>query len=213
MGSDLGDIVAADTSFIISLDDARAGIGMPLGGSAVTDADLRVFMGAATPIMEDIVGPIIARPLVETYDGGTTQINLLWAPLISVTSIVESWGSSYVRPITGQDIFAGTALDSYGYSVDLVTGIITRRATGMAIPFAAGKRNIQVTYVAGRAAVSGNVMLATRILIRYLWSQSRLRSPLVNNPPEPLAYTPRGYAVPIMVVELCADSTRAQGLA
>lgn len=211
--SSLGDVVAADPQYIISLDDARAGIGMPLGGSAIKDQDLLLFMAAATPIMEDLVGPIISRSHVESYDGGTSQIALLWTPVVSITSIVESYGT-FERTLTAQDVFAGTGgLDTYGYTVDLVSGIVTRRASGVALSFAPGRRNIQVAYLSGRGTVSGNVLLATRILIRYLWSQSQLRSPLVNGPPEPVSYTPKGFAVPNMVIELCADSTRAPGLA
>jgi hypothetical protein len=210
MGSYEGDVVAAVPQYIISLDDAREAIGMAAADSA-KDARLQRFIAAATPIMEDIVGSVLSKSRVETYDGGTSQIALLWTPVISVTSVIESYGT-FVRALTLQDIFAGTGMDSYGYTLDdPVSGIITRRASGAAMGFAGGRRNIQVTYVAGRAVLGANVMLATQLLIRDMWTQSQLRSPLVPGQPQSTTVI-RGFAVPNMIIELCADSTRAPGM-
>ena len=212
--ADTFNVMATDPRLLISLAEAKAGLGIT-ASSAAKDEDIRSVIAAATPIMEDIVGPILRTTRVETYDGGTSQINLLWSPLISITSIIESYGSSYQRTLTAQDIFAGGSSDAYGYSVDLTTGIVTRRATGVAMPFANGKRNIQVTYISGRATISGNILLATRRLIRHLWMQEQqsFRPNVVAAPDPNLTVTPAGFAVPRSVVELCADSTRPPGLA
>lgn len=211
--TDTFNVLPADPRFLISLADARRGLGTT-AANTVKDEDLRTYIAAATPIMEDIVGSILRQSRVESYDGGSTQINLLWPPLISVTSVIESYGSSSQRTLTAQDIFAGSGLDSYGYTVDLVSGIITRRASGVAMPFAAGKRNIQVTYVAGRSSVTGNILLATRRLIRHLWQQEQqgFRPPM-SGPDTSMGTTPMGFAVPKAVLEMCADSTRISGIA
>jgi len=197
---------------LISLAEAKAGLGVT--GTA-KDEDIRSVIEAATPIMEDICGPLLRQTRVESYDGGVSQINLLWSPIVSVTGIIETYGSNYTRPLTQQDIFSGSGLDAFGFTVDLVTGIVTRRAIGAAINFASGKRNIQITYVSGRAAISGNILLATRRLIRHLWSQEQQSfRPNVLAAPDPnMTTSPAGFAVPRAVVELCADSTRAPGLA
>ena len=210
--TDVFNVLAADPRFIISLAEARAGLVLSPGQTA-KDEDLRTYIGAACPIMEDLVGPILRTTRVETYDGGTSQINVIWSPMISVSSIIESYGSNYIRSITAQDIFAGSSLDSYGYSVDLVTGIITRRAAGVAIPFAFGKRNIQVSYISGRTSVSGNILLATRRLVAHLWRQDQTwNRPGV--PQENMTTTPSGFAVPRAVVEMVGGGdTRPPGLA
>jgi hypothetical protein len=208
--SDVFNVLPADAGFIISLADARRGI-RSIG--TATDEDLRDLIADVTPIMEDICGPLLRKTRVETYDGGTSQINLLYAPILSITSITESYGASYVRAITAQDIFAGGNLDTFGYSVDLVTGIVTRRAAGVAINFAAGKRNVQVTYVSGRAVIGGNILRATRYLVRHLWQIEQQRVPLVNGQPEPTTYI-LGYAVPNIVIEMCGGAdTRPPGMA
>lgn len=211
--TDTFNVLPADPRFLISLDDARKGLGV-VAANTVKDEDLRTFIAAATPIMEDICGPILRTTRVESYDGGSSQIAVLYAPLISVSSIIESYGASYVRSLTLQDPFAGGGADAFGYTVDLTLGLITRRASGVAMPFAAGKRNVQVTYVSGRAVITGNLLLATRRLIRHLWqSEQQGFRPTMGAPDTAVGYTPSGFAVPKAVLELCADSQRAPGLA
>ena len=166
--------------------------------------------------MEDLCGPLLSKTRTETYDGGTSQINLLFAPVLSITSITESYGSNYQRAITAQDIFAGGSSDAYGYTVDLVTGIVTRRAAGVAISFAFGKRNIQITYISGRAIVGGNILRATGLLVRQLWllsGQQGLR-PVMGSPDTSVGRTPSGFAVPNAVIEMVGGAdTRPPGLA
>jgi len=209
--SDIFNVLAADPHFIISLAEARAALVLSPGNTA-KDEDLRTYIVAATPVMEDICGPILRTPQVETFDGGSDQIELLWAPLISVTSIVESYGSNYVRILTLDDIFAGTAVSAFGYTVELKTGLVTRRVTGTASPFPRGRRNIQVSYVAGRAVIGGNITLGTRRLVKHLWQQDQTwNRPGV--PQEEMTTTPSGFAVPRAVVELCAGDVRGPSIA
>jgi len=209
--SDVFNVLPADPGFLIGLADARRALRLT-GTNTATDEDLRDLIADATPIMEDIVGPILRKTRVETYDGGTSQINLLWSPLISITSIIESFGSNYARTLTEQDIFAGTGSDAYGYTVDLTTGIVTRRASGVAMCFMAGKRNIQAIYVSGRVSARGNVLRANRMLLRDMWTQEQQRVPLVNGQPQGTTMI-RGFAVPNAVIEMCGDDVRAPGLA
>jgi hypothetical protein len=96
--------------------------------------------------------------------------------------------------------------------VDLNTGIVTRRASGMAMPFMQGIRNIQITYISGRV-LSGNEILAARRLVKHLWQSEQQNYAPALNGPESIGMTPSGYAVPRVVVELCAASTRPQGMA
>jgi hypothetical protein len=212
--ADVFNVQASDPRTLISLAEARAGLGVAAANTA-KDEDLRTYIAAATPIMEDIVGPILRTTRTETYDGGCVQINLLWSPVISISSIIESYGSAYQKTLTAQDIFTGSGgMDSYGYTVDLTTGIVTRRAAGVTTPFAFGKRNVQITYVSGRTAITGNVLLATRRLIRHLWqSEQQGFRPQMGAPDTAIGFTPSGFAVPKAVLELCADSQRAPGLA
>ena len=211
--ADIFNVLPADPHFIISLAEARNAIGIAAANTA-KDEDLRAYIYAATPIMEDICGPILRTSVVETFDGGSDQINLLWWPLISVTSIVESYGSNYVRTLTLQDIFAVTAVDAFGYTVELKTGLVTRRVTGTASPFPRGRRNVQVAYVPGREVIGGNITLGTRRLVKFLWQQDQQGyRPSMGAPDTAMTTTPSGFAVPRAVIELCAGDVRGPGIA
>lgn len=208
--NDVFNVAGTPPGFIISLSEARRGLGLQVGNT-VSDEDLRSFIAGATPIMEDLIGPIVARTRVETYDGGRPQIALLGAPIKSVTTVIESYGSSYQRTLTLQDIFSGGGTDSYAYTVDLTGGILTRRAAGVAVCFVGGVRNIQVAYVAGQT-LTGNHLLATRRLIRHLWQSEQQGFRPAFGAPDSMGTTPSGFAVPRAVIELCAGSTRAPGI-
>jgi hypothetical protein len=210
--TDVFNVAASPPGSMISLAEARKGLGFSDSNKA-TDEDLRMFIAAATPIMEDLIGPVAAKTHIETFDGGTTRIALMYPPVLSVTSVIEAAGSNYQRTLTAQNIFSGSSsTDAFGYSLDFTTGVMVRRAAGVAIPFLGGVRNIQVTYVAGRI-VTGNQLLACRRLVKHLWqSEQQNYSPGLTSP-EAIGLTPSGFAVPRAVIELCADSQRPQGLA
>jgi hypothetical protein len=207
----LADVFYADSgdTLLISLDEARRGLGVP-AANTVGDEDLRSFISAATPIIEDLIGPVLAKTRVETYDGGAAAIPLLHAPILSVTSVVESWGGGTVRTLTPQTPFTGGG-DAFGYSADLVTGLLTRRASGVAVRFAPGERNVQVTYVSGRL-LRPNHVLATRRLVRHLWQSEQTGFRPAMGQPDATVKTPAGFAVPKAVLEILADSRRVAGI-
>lgn len=206
--TDAFNVNAPDPGSIISLDDGRKALQLK-PTSTVDDDEIRFYIAAATPILEDIVGAIVRTTRTETFDGGSTQVGLLWAPVISVASVVESFGATYHVNLTAQDIFAGTGAGPWGYTLDS-GGIITRRSAGAIVPFAQGKRNIQVTYVSGRPTVTGNLLLAARVLVRFLYSQDQRG---FHQPPTEMATTPLGFAVPKRVVDLCAPHARGPQVA
>ena len=200
----------ADPHFIISLAEARAALGTAVANTT-KDEDLRSYIYAATPVMEDICGPILRTSRVETYDGGGPTLALLWSPVISISSILESYGNN-MRTLTLQDPFAGTGQDGYGYTVDLASGIVTRRSAGVSRPFALGRRNVQVSYVSGRATIGGNIILGTRRLVKFLWQQDQQGfRPSMGAPDTAMTTTPAGFAVPRAVIELCAGDVRGPG--
>jgi len=211
--SDVINVAAADPGAIISLAEARAGLGLAQANT-VKDEDLRTYIAAATPVIEDIVGPVLRTTRVETFDGGAPTIALSWHPIISVGNVIESFGSNTQFTLTLQDVFAGSGLDAYGYTVDLGEGVLVRRSLGVASLFAGGVRNVQVTYVSGRTAIGGNILLATRRLIRHLWQseQQGFRPAMSGSPDKSVGHTPSGFAVPKAVLELCAGDTRVPGI-
>jgi hypothetical protein len=112
---------------IISLADARRGLGLPTAAIAKDETCGRAI-AAATPIMEDLVGPILSRTCDEWHDGGSRTVRLLQSPVLSVQSVSESYGN-FVRTLTAQPL-DGSTFDAYGYTIDLVDGILPGACRG-----------------------------------------------------------------------------------
>lgn len=199
-------VAPVDPGMIISLAEARAGLRLP-AGTTLGDEDLRELIVAATPIMEDLCGPIVPRSCDEWHDGGGGTIALLNAPVTAISAVAESYGN-FTRPLTQQDL-SGSSFDSYGYTVDLATGILTRRASGRVSAFAPGRRNVHVTYTAGRAFLPANLTKATRRLVRWLWQiEQQGQRPNGSTPDSTTTTTPSGFQVPTVVKILCAGELR-----
>ncbi|MGZ6788378.1 MAG: hypothetical protein ACXVGQ_00340 [Mycobacteriaceae bacterium] len=208
--SDVFEVAPLDPGLILGLSQARTAIGQ--AAATVKDEDLRLYITAAAPIMEDLIGPITSRTCDEWHDGGVMQVKTLYAPLLSVTTVVESYGN-FTRTLSAQPL-DGAGFDAYGYTVDLTTGLIARRASGQIAAFPPGRQNVHVVYKAGRTTLAGNHLLAARRLIRHLYqSEQQGGRNNMSTPEAPTGYTPSGYAVPRAVIELCADSARIPGIA
>jgi len=141
--------------------------------SAASDAELALFITAASAMWERRVGPASASAYTETYDGGYPAIVLRHSPVLTVVSVVESYGSTVRYTLTDQPVDSATSTNAYGYTIDLATATLTRRATGMAVPFAGGKRNVTVQYTAGYAAVPEDLKHAVKLLVLHLWQTQR----------------------------------------
>lgn len=159
--------VAHGDEMLISLEGAKSYLS--LKGTTRFDEDLREFVAGVTAVVEEIVGPVVTRVCDETYDGGSPTIGLLNNPVLSITSVTESYGSTYTRTLTAQVLDSGQPVDAYGYTIDLESGTLTRRVSGVAAAFPLGRRNVHVVYRAGRAAVPYNVLQAAKDLMRINW--------------------------------------------
>jgi hypothetical protein len=204
--------VAVPERLIISLADARAALGKP-AGDTVKDEDLRLYIMAATPIMENIIGPILQQTQDQWYDGGSPIIMLTKTPVISVTSVTETFGANVIRTLIYQPLDGITPVDAFGYTLDSKSGALIRRVSGVAAPFAAGRRNVHVISQVGRV-LTANQVLATRLVVRQLWlvsGQQGLRPSMGTPGSAPSA--PTGFAVPNAVYELCAPDASVWGIA
>ncbi|MEE4546773.1 head-tail connector protein [Streptomyces sp. V4-01] len=178
------------------------------------DDELQGFILAAGDLTRNVVGPILPETHTEWHNGGSRTLTLDWLPLGSVQSVTEyiaatSW------PLTEQPL--GTSTDAYGYTVDVDTGQITRRAVGDAVPFPYGIKNVCVVYTAGRGGVSPwAVRLGALELIRHLWqlTQQGGRPQFGGADLDSGAgAVPSGFALPNRVLELWKPAKREPGIA
>ena len=140
-----------------------------------SDASVQSMLSAASDMIQNRIGPVGGSPTFdEWYDGGSTKIVLRHTPIQSITKITEAWAATAIYTLNAS-VLDGTPTDtgSWGYSVDLSAGIITRRAAGFAVPFAPGVQNVHVQYVAGYATVPEELKLAAKLMVQHMWATQR----------------------------------------
>lgn len=199
---------------IVDLQSVKAHLNM-IPTDTSQDAELLGFILAATPIIRDIIGPILPESHVQFFDGGVETISLPWQPVISIQSIYEYYGlSSFL--LTEQQL--GQQMNAFAFTVDYVTGQVTRRTFGgQAAKFAIGDKNVKATWTAGRSDIPYNVRLGALELIRHNWQMTqqggrgRMRSSVAGGGDE--MTIPIGFAVPDRVVEMLGPHRRPPGIA
>lgn len=209
-----GDIVA-DTLDLLSLSEAKTAINLSGSGH---DTQLAQFITAVSRRIDDLCGPVVVREVTsEAYDGGCSTIWLRSTPVDTVGTVVEYRGTS------GTTLTAATVTNqpSSAYLLD-VRGhyaALRRRSGNGDSTFASGRRNIVVTYDAGRyantAAVDAKFKMAAGSILRRLWNREAGAWARGGNPFEEAGVGTVGFfkAIDPMVQELLADelTTRRAG--
>jgi len=207
-------VTGSVSSSLATLDEFKAHLN--LKGVTTTDAELQGFLDAATPVIENICGPILTRTVTaEKHDGGEGfRISLVvrQRPILAVSSVTEYAGDVATVLTQVTDPSAGT---DFSYTVDLETGTITRRgSSGGVIPFYGGVDNILVTYTAGYATVPLNVRLAALFQAAHMFQSSQLSGRLLVRGVGEDSYSfAAGFGIPNRVRELLQPHQRIPGIA
>jgi len=139
---------------LITLAQARAAV---YGSNTVgtgDDAELEFYVEAATPVIENITGPVVLRSVVYTFNGRSKHL-VIPTRFTSVTSVVEDG-------VTVTDFVATPEI-----------GLIAAGTSNSPRYWAEGVQNIVVTVSVGSATIPKNVQLAARELVRHWWQQGR----------------------------------------
>src|SRR5690606_30848525 len=85
--TDILDVWPADPRFLISLDVAATGLRWRPADKVKNLESLRLYVAAATEVIEDIVGAVLVRTIVQPADGGRSGVALWERPseILSVT--------------------------------------------------------------------------------------------------------------------------------
>jgi len=189
---DVAEVAPADPRLIVSLADARDALNIA-SSATESDDEIRVYIRAATEVIEDLVGPVLEASITEKHTGGGWAIGL-HRRAEAITSVTED----------------GTALSASDYSLDAASSILWRGTyPGAARWAAATTTGITVVYTVGRSTVDPNVRLAARELIRHLYAvgQQPWRQPYGGGLDDvSMTVTPTGHAVPHRVVQLLGPS-------
>lgn len=166
--------------------------------------------------LDEVCGPIMVRTITsERHDGGHYDITLNHFPVYSITSVTEFDGTSS-ETLTEETV--GT-IPTNGYALDPYRGLqatncygptITRRSGGWDYPFPSGRRNVAVTYEAGRfttnnsttnGGVTESFKAAARMTLENWWQQYRDSIATVGEYEVPVQSFPR-FAVPVAARQL-----------
>jgi len=178
--TDVADVWPADPRLIISLADAKAELNHVQN---VNDDELRLYIAATTPVLEEIAGRVLATTVVETHNGGKGAVLLDERPT-AITSVV----------VDGTTLVAGT-----DYVANLASGMVYAGSSDSPSRFDFGRQNVVVTYTAGASTVDPNVVAAARVIVAHMYSvgqQGRRRSQTEE------VVLGSGYSVPRRAVEL-----------
>lgn len=191
--ADVLDVWPADPRFLLGFDDAVAAVRWRAADVAKYGDDLRLHMATVTEVLEDIVGAVLVRTVVQTADGGKTGVALWERPdeIVSVT-------------------VGGAAYPDYRVNA---SAAIVYAGEDPAARFADGRQNVVVTYRAGTRQVPPSILEAARILIRHMVDVEQAPSPVASAVGDDVAPTPSGFLVPRRVLELCANRHTLPGIA
>jgi hypothetical protein len=209
---DVFEVRATGPAALISLDDARSVVRLRSTNTA-DNAMLQTIIEAASKVVTDITGPMTIAQYVEWFDGGTETVVPSQAPIVRIVSAFEYYRTSSFA-LTEQPLGAQTT--AFGFTVDYLTGAITRRTFGGGSGlFAVGSKNIVFTYTAGRATVPENVQLATKELVRHFYQATQIpgRPKMGAVADDGFGEVSIGFAVPNFVVEMLQPDRRAPGIA
>lgn len=191
--TDVLDVWPKDPRFLIPLEEAAAGLQLPPNADPGKREDLRLFLAAATPVIEDITGVLVPGTFTHSAPGGDLAVLLPHLPTQVLSLTLDG------APVTE-------------YVADLQSGILYGGNRNAVQPF--GRGDLVITYRVGTGIIPPNIRLAARELVRF-WYQGGMQGSggVRGSRPEAEAFTPSGFAVPRRVMELCAPNQQIGGFA
>lgn len=148
----------ADTYDVLTLDEGKATLKKHT--TAVDETTLASWITAASRLLDDRVGPIVRRAVVEDVDGdGDTTLYLRYFPNTAIVSVTEYSGavSSALVEETRGSLVDGYLPEPYEFDPTYLGCELHRRVGGLDASWPRGRRNIVVNYTAGRFADTASV--------------------------------------------------------
>lgn len=168
------------------------------------DETLKLFIDTAGGLLESMAGAIVPRTVSEYHSGTAKQLfPRLW-PVISITSVTETWPGGPIYTLNQMASLASSGT-GYDFTFNPVDGSITRRVQRWDYAFPPGVDNITITYVAGRPQPwPAKYRLAALAEIAWLWRMfaSGRGAGRPNLQQEETVNVPGFGAVPVAVVQL-----------
>lgn len=159
--TDVFDVEAAEPRTIVSLQDVKDFLNITaadVAADTTLEQELRSFITALTPVVENITGPVVRRSVTSTMypTCANWKMPLPHYPVISITSAADVW--------------TGAAIDTTNWYVD--NGVLrTKNFYPLAfLPFT-------VTYVIGCPTLPDNIRLGALHVLKLAWRTQRGNNP------------------------------------
>lgn len=159
---------------ILTLAEARTAVN--LGTNTNQDTQLEQFLTGISQRIDILCGPVVIRTVTnERHDGGVERIFLDETPVSTVATVVE-WRHTTSNSLTAE---SDSSKPADAYLLDNTENLyyIWRRSGGSDARFPEGRRNVVVTYDAGRAADTASVddkfQVAASSILRRLWKREQ----------------------------------------
>lgn len=200
----------ADALDLLTLAEAKTAVN--LTGATTYDVELAAWVTAVARRLDKAVGPVVQRTVTaELHDGGHEYVYTVLYPVTSFTTVKE-YADTTLTTLTRETNVtkpdSAYLIEPYKADPTLFSGKVRRRGGGSDVCFATGDQNVELTYVAGRAASTSAVdelfKNAARLFLQHLWNANRPSTGQMNEFEIPQANWPR-FAVPNAVKELLAD--------
>ena len=198
--TDVFHVEPTESFAIISLVEARLALNIP-ASSTKDDDDLRFYIDAATPVIEDLCGPVVARNVTLTFDGGRVGIPLGAA----VRSVLSVSVGGVALPSSSFTFGRGSVL-RYGAGQFIGSG-----GDAVSARWPAGLNTVVVTARVGFDSIPPNLRGAAREQVRFLWQNGKQSKRGGSDADS--TETPSGFLTHRRVVELCAGNLRAPTVA
>lgn len=206
----------ADPLDLLDADEASAALNSPSDAT-----ELARLVTAVSRRLDSLCGPIVMREVgPELHDGCGTLILLneppIWTGAGAMMTVAE-WDGSASHTIVAEVQGSATG---YDYQLDPAAGILYRRSGGWDAYWSAGRRNVSVTYTAGRAADTASVdplfKQAATLMLQHVYNNTGSRNAGAVGQPigEGFSFVSTiTFAVPNAVLELLGAERRAPVIA
>lgn len=181
---------------VLTLTEAKLALNIT---GTTSDTELPAWITAVSQQLDKVCGPIVTRTVSsESHDGGVPTLYLKNRPVSSVSAVVEYSGT------TGTVLTAESPGTAGTYLIEAAAGVLRRRSGLTDACFAAGRRNVVVTYVAGRfdsSSVDEKFKTAARVTLANLWRREQGGGSETFGGLESLGVVP-GFGLPNAVLDI-----------
>lgn len=200
----------ADALDLLTLAEAKAAIN--LSGSTQYDAELPAWITGVSRRLDKAVGPVVQRTVTaELHDGDRSYVRTLLYPVASFTTVkeyVDTSATTLTRETNALKPDSAYLALPYEADPTLFSGKIERRGGGSNVDFATGRQNVELTYVAGRAASAAAVdelfKAGARLTLGYVWNSQRPALGTVDEFEVPQVPWPH-FAIPNAVQQMLSE--------